>query len=45
MQYNWDHANPPHPLLPLSDKFKFGYMTCKNLLNTHKTELAHCNLN
>ena len=34
---------PPPP--PLCNKFKFGCIKCKNLLNTHKTELVHCNLN
>ena len=24
---------------------QFGWRKCKNLLNTHKTELIHCNLN
>ena len=34
---------PPPP--PLFNTFKFGFIKCKNLQNTHKTELVHCDLN
>ena len=37
----WDHTNPPHPHHPLFNEFKFGYIECNNLLNTHTTELVH----
>ena len=33
---------PPPP--PLFNKFEFGFIKCENLLNTHTTELVHCNL-
>ena len=40
----WDHKPTPPPP-PLFDKFKLGLTKCKHLLNTHKTELVHCNSN
>ena len=42
---NWGPHKPTPPPPPLFDKFKFGFIKCQNLLNTHKTELVHCNLN
>ena len=39
----WDHTNPPHPHHPLFSKSKLGCIKCNNLLNTHNTELVHCN--
>ena len=30
---------------PMFNKSKLGFIKCDNLLNTHNTELVHCNLN
>ena len=38
------HTPTPTPP-PLFNKFKLEFVKCNNLLNTHKTELAHCNVN
>ena len=41
---SWDHTNPPHPHHYPFNKFELGFIKCKDLLNTHKTELVRCNL-
>ena len=40
-----DRTNPPHPHHLLFNKFKSGFIKCKNLLNTQETEPVHCSWN